>query len=291
MYENPANLQDVCIDYICDNIEALCEEQNEDTFSYFTDIKLTFKNKEIIFPTTLSDQLLYTLGNRKKLTDGTIFLFNANICNLKRVKIKGAPLSPHGMRVLKLHKIVELEASSLKNVPVNDLIGCLGEWTLSNLRSLDVNNGTFIKSGFCVIVSLSKLKNLQTLNVSHTQFNDSGLDIISQDLTLLENLDISGTAVSDLSALKRCKDRLKSLAMYNLRCSQSEHTVAVLSELCQLKHLDISEETSIQPSNFGITLHPQMFQVNLLLEKYPSFPNLLSLDISGKNDINLNILR
>jgi Zyg-11 family protein len=52
-------------------------------------------------------------------------------------------LTTRGLRVLKGHKISNLEATGMK-VTVNDLIGCLGEWTLQNLRSLNVARSTFM---------------------------------------------------------------------------------------------------------------------------------------------------
>jgi len=52
-------------------------------------------------------------------------------------------LSIQGLRVLKGHKISNLEVSRMV-VTVNDLISCLGEWTLQNLRSLNVAHSTFV---------------------------------------------------------------------------------------------------------------------------------------------------
>lgn len=38
---------------------------------------------------------------------------------------------------------MDLEINGLK-VTVNDLIGCLGDWSLQNLRSLSVAKGSFM---------------------------------------------------------------------------------------------------------------------------------------------------
>jgi Zyg-11 family protein len=67
------------------------------------------------------------------------------------------------------------------------------------------------------MIALSKLKSLQTLDVSGTEFNRHALDIVVEDLPRLENLDISSTRVDDISPLRKCKNRLKHLAMYNLK--------------------------------------------------------------------------
>lgn len=56
---------------------------------------------------------------------------------------KAGKLTTKGLRMLKGHKIRSLEAIGL-TVSVNDLIGCLGEWTLQNLRSLNVARSTFM---------------------------------------------------------------------------------------------------------------------------------------------------
>lgn len=66
-------------------------------------------------------------------------------------------------------------------------------------------------------MALSKLRALQSLDVSNTNFNRHGLEIVTEDLPLLESLDISNTRVDDISSLKKCRHRLKSLAMYNVK--------------------------------------------------------------------------
>ena len=70
------------------------------------------------------------------------------ICNIDRhVQLRNArDLTTRGLRVLKGHKISDLEATGMK-ITVNDLIGCLGEWTLQNLRSLNVTGSTFMDDG------------------------------------------------------------------------------------------------------------------------------------------------
>lgn len=93
---------------------------------------------------------------------------------------------------------------------VNDLIACLGEWTMDNLRSLNVAESTFISAcarrefphNMPVIISLSKLRNLRVLNVSFTEFDTHSLEIVSQDLPHLCVLDISQTKVNDVSSLR-----------------------------------------------------------------------------------------
>jgi len=92
----------------------------------------------------------------------------------------------------------------LTQATVNDLLGCVGEWTLQNLRSLNVSRGTFLdQSKYCVVVSLAKLKGLRSLDVSYTEFNKHGLEVVTNDLPNLEALDISATRVDDITPLRR----------------------------------------------------------------------------------------
>jgi Zyg-11 family protein len=215
MYDTPISLQECCMDFICENLEALCDviQNTENKLN-----KLQFKDAEACFHSGLSEQFLTTLCEKGKLNDETLALFDSTVTSLRRVSIHDAPLTLKGLRTLKTHRISELEITGLKQVTVNDVIGCLGEWTLSNLKILNVSNNTFLNnSKFCVVVALSKLRSLHTLNVSCTEFNKHGLDIITEDLPCLENLDISCTPISDISALRKCKERLKSLSLYNLQ--------------------------------------------------------------------------
>jgi len=70
------------------------------------------------------------------------------ICNglssFRHVRLKDAStLSAKGLSVLKQHKVVDLIVNGLK-ITVNDLINCLGDWSIQNLRSLSVAKGSFM---------------------------------------------------------------------------------------------------------------------------------------------------
>ena len=250
---------------------------------------MVFKDSDVCFHTDLSEQLLTTLCEKGKLNDETIALFDSENTALRRVSIHDSQLSLKGLRVLKTHRISELEITGLKGVTVNDVIGCLGEWTLSHLRMLNVSNNTFLNNAkFCVVVALSKLRSLHSLNVSYTEFNKHGLEIIAEDLPCLASLDISSTPISDISPLRKCKDRLKSLSMYRLLLPSSEEAVSVLSELPHLRHLDISGDALGQSF---ISVHPAQFQISAFLERKSANPNLRALDISGREEVPKDLLR
>lgn len=183
------------------------------------DPKLKFIDENKFFHTELSEQLLIKLCEKNKMDDLVLSLFSSECTRLKHVKLKNASsLSIRGLKTLKGHKILDLEVIGLTRATVTDLISCLGEWSLQNLRLLNVANSTFMDNKkFCVVVALSKLQNLQVLNVARTEFSNSSLELVVEDLPRLESLNMSCTNVNDISALRKIKNRLKYLAMAGLK--------------------------------------------------------------------------
>ena len=130
----------------------------------------------------------------------------------------------------------------------------------------------------CVFLALSKLRGLHTLNVSGTEFNKHGLEIVVEDLPYLESLDISCTRVDDITPLKKCKHRLKTLSMYNLKISGYGNLKSVLVELNELRNLDISDERDSYTFDM---FAPARSKITDLLKTVKCMPHLISLDISG----------
>ena len=172
--------------------------------------RLLFKDDQTFFHTELSEQLLHKLGQKKLLSDLVLTLFNSESTRLKNVRFRDASkLSVKGLKTLRGHRIQELEAAGLSKATVTDLISCLSEWSLENLRNLNVANSTFVDSNkFCVVVALAKLRNLHALNVSRTEFNRTSLELVVEDLPRLETLNISGTQVLNYDIIfKRMRKR------------------------------------------------------------------------------------
>ncbi|XP_031826314.1 protein zyg-11 homolog B [Nomia melanderi] len=325
MFESPRSLREVCIDFICDNILNLCvlcpgsletptcsQQVKSSVSDSSTHIlgstaslprassdassssatRLSFKHPDVFIPDEISEQLLSNLCEKKTLSDLTITLFDSKSTRLRCVQLKDASaLSAKGLKVLKQHKVQELVVNGLK-ITVNDLISCLGDWSLQNLRSLSIAKGSFMDcSRYCVAVTLSKLKSLNSLNVSGTEFNKHGLEIVVDDLPLLENLDISCTKVNDITPLKKCKNRLKTLYMYNLKIKESANLISVLLELNELRNLDISDEKDMHSVISVLPAHPAKPKVTDFLKTTHCMPHLINLDLSGKSDIDLKDLK
>lgn len=259
-------------------------------------LTLTFKKGHIYLHTSLSEQLLSIIGEKGKLSDQTLSIFNNSNTRLEKAVLHHATnLSRKGLKALKHHHIVDLEATELK-VTVSDLISSLSEWTIENLRSLSVSECTFLDSSkIAVMVSLSKLKNLRTLNVSYTEFNNHGLEIIVEDLRHLECLDLSETRVSEISPLRKCRGRLRALVMHNLKISDA--AIPVILGLPRLRHLDVSRNSNVS-SRFQQQVHvlldhitpPMSLSINELLQEQGALSELDHLDISGCERIDIDAL-
>lgn len=103
MYDSPGSLQDVCVDFICENIDTLYDSSTLDPPNSFepspedknyedprqnpkllTDgIRLIFNDSEVFLHTEIAEQLLTALCNKKKLNDSTMALFNVNNSRLR----------------------------------------------------------------------------------------------------------------------------------------------------------------------------------------------------------------
>jgi len=163
---------------------------------------------------------------------------------------------------------------------------------------LSVQRCTFVDgSKHAVMVALSKLKGLTTLDVSFTEFNRTALEMVADDLPLLQDLDISGTCVDDVNALRRLRRRLRSLTMYSLRLVNEESLAEVLNQLTELQHLDISVESKDANGSDGATNFfdlingsnlPKM-DVDAFITKC-DLPNLTSLDLSGRQNLSKDAL-
>jgi len=290
LFHNPLPLQEASVDYICENLDKVCTSVITEPGG---DPKLKFIDENKFFHTELSEQLIIKLCEKNKMDDLVLSLFSSECTRLKHVKLKNASsLSIRGLKTLKGHKILDLEVIGLTRATVTDLISCLGEWSLQNLRLLNVANSTFMDNKkFCVVVALSKLQNLQVLNVARTEFSNSSLELVVEDLPRLESLNMSCTNVNDISALRKIKNRLKYLAMAGLKfpLASSDKVVDVVTSLRELVYLDVSEDSDDRAPG-DLVVAGDRFRVKILLLKHKNWPNLRYFDISGKEEIEVEVM-
>lgn len=77
MFANPGTLKDLCIDYVCDNIEKLyTETQNGATDPQPSEPEYTFFDSNVYLPMDVSEILLTKLSVCNKLNDKLLSLFS-----------------------------------------------------------------------------------------------------------------------------------------------------------------------------------------------------------------------
>jgi len=77
MYANPETLKDLCIDYVCDNIEKLyMAEQISETDLQPSEPEYMFIERNVYLPMEVSEMLLTQLSVRNKLNDEILSLFS-----------------------------------------------------------------------------------------------------------------------------------------------------------------------------------------------------------------------
>ncbi|KAF5284005.1 hypothetical protein FQR65_LT13639 [Abscondita terminalis] len=281
MYDTPITLKEICLEIICDNLLTVFELYYEKKDDSILHNKFRFKDPELFLFNEISESLISKLGDKNLLCDSTLNLFAEKNTRLRNVKIKNAnvKVTYDGLKVLRQHKIVAFECEGLNTVCVDKILDCLGTWSKCNMTSLNISRCTFKdSSNHCLMVGLTQLKNLRSLDVSYTEFNQHMLKLICEDLNFLEKLDISGTIVHNLDPLLKYSEQLTSLGVSDFVLETPSSSVC-FSIVCLkgLRHLDVS--TTIQ--NFATW---EESGVNHILEQYDMLPNLVSLELSGWRD-------
>ncbi|KAF7468044.1 Hypothetical predicted protein [Marmota monax] len=193
--------------------------------------------------------------------------------NLKMVNIQKAKISAAAfIKAFCHHKLVEVDATAVhSDLPIPDILSalCSNSWIQQNLRCLLLDSTSIPQDS--KRLSFGQLTGLCILSVFNVCFHTEDLANVSQ-LPNLENLDISNTLVTNISALLNCKDRLKFLTMHYLKCltMTKPQILGVIRELQYLRHLDISNHRQLKSD---LAFH--------LLQQEDILPNVVSLDISG----------
>ena len=186
--ESPDTLQNLCLRYIARDIVPASSDISRDAVVLRNSFQIP--NGTFIH-SAIADLLILQMSACGTLCNESLQLFQSSTACLRNAVIRRSPVTAAGLRVLRSHKLVTLvvEPNDPKQLTIADIMCCLNEWTVTNLRSLGVSGVTFGQSGGPpVIVSLCALRNLHSLDVSRTDFTDNMLKIIVDDLPLLESL-------------------------------------------------------------------------------------------------------
>ncbi|XP_075388961.1 protein zyg-11 homolog A [Tenrec ecaudatus] len=262
---SPYSLVTLCLNTLVANLEKVCSKRPDGTLCL---------PEHWRFPQELADRFLGILAGEGKLTDRTASIFQGDQMRLKLANIQKAELSPAAfLKAFCHHKLIELDATAVHtDLPIQDIISglCSNIWIQKNLQCLLLDS-TGIPDESRKLC-FGQLTGLRVLSVFSVCFRNEDLASVSR-LPRLESLDISNTLVTNISALRACKDQLSSLTMHHLAMTKS-NVLAVLRELRCLRHLDISQHSQL---NSDLAFH--------LLQQKDILPNLVSLDVSGSSRI------
>ncbi|KAM5217816.1 LOW QUALITY PROTEIN: protein zyg-11 homolog A-like, partial [Ctenodactylus gundi] len=265
---SPYSLVNICLSVLIANLEKLCAESPDGTLC---------PPKHWSFPQRVADQLLEMMAQQGKLTDKTAGIFQSTQINLKLLNIQKAKISAAAfIKAFCYHKLIEVDVTAVHfDLSAPEIIHglCSSSWIKQNLRCLLLDSANVPQTSR--YLSFDQFTALHTLSV-FSVFSFSSEDLASAcQLRRLENLDISNTRVTDISALLVCKDRLKSLKMHYLKyLTMTKPQVVAIIELKCLLHLDISDHRQV---GSDLAFH--------LLQESDILPNIVSLDISGSSYI------
>lgn len=215
---------------------------------------------------------------------------DATLLRLRRATIRRCSVSREAfLLALCPHRLQELDASwvlgGLSGADVVSALAssdqCRSSLNILSLSGLLLDWGSLGKT---TGVGFGSLQGLRKLNLSDTDLSDAGLQDVSS-LGRLESLDISCSAVTQLTPLLGCRDTLRSLVAHRLRRLDMPPSklLDVLSQLRALRHLDFSDDHSAVGDSDGRDASETVQQ---LLGAGPDLlPSLVSLDISGRKRV------
>lgn len=225
------------------------------------------------------------------LNDTSVGIFrDATLLRLRRATICRCSVS-HESFLLALcpHRLQELDASWVSG----GLTGAAVVSALASSEQCQSSLNTLSLSGLLLDwgslgettgVGIGALQGLRKLNLSDTDLSDAALQDVSS-LGRLESLDISCSAVTQLTPLLGCRDTLRSLVAHRLRRLDMPPAklLDVFRQLSSLRHLDFSDDHSAAGDSDGKDANETVRQ---LLEAGPDLlPSLVSLDISGRRRV------
>ena len=265
---SPQSLEQLCLDFICYNIEDMCYEVLED------ERKLVFKYP-VFLHELLAEGLLRKLSQSNKLNSRVLTLFlDCRTCRLKRMCIRNADIPETSLRKLMVqHKASELDLCG-SNLTFSELfMNCIDSCLLSlqriNVSSCSVRNNL----DFSVLCTL---KSLRKLDVSKTSIQNANLQLIAESLPRLEHINVSETDISDPLCFGNLKTLLKTLLAYDAPVAWNDPVE--FAGFASLQKLDISRN----PGNkSGYDWPSDGEKVEELLQAWGSLPSLTYLDVSG----------
>ncbi|XP_031551354.1 protein zyg-11 homolog B-like isoform X2 [Actinia tenebrosa] len=266
---SPLTLEDICLDFICKNIENLTFEVQEPVGNFN---KLAFK-VPVFLHERLAEAIVRQLASTNRLTLKVLTLFlDKTTCRLKRACIQDSNIREIGLRLLLMHHtITDLDLRRTEiTFSLNVISSLEGYECTSFLKRLNISSA---KNGL-ESSAVCSFKNLIFLDISKNSITDADLKVICDSLKKLEELNISCNPICEVESFGTARQRLKSLKAYN--CPVAWNNPIDFAQFKNLRHLDISRKPTrhMLPGDDAEKLE-------MLLSQRDALKDLEVLDISG----------
>ena len=165
---SPASLEEICLSFICANIEDLNHEDVNDV----QDIcEVSFQKLSFISPIFLHEQLaeniVKCLSCNGKLTNRTASLFiNPRTCRIRKFYLRKCQVDGTMLKLLfSKHRVVRLDLNGAKMLSSSLLFELLNGMALT-VRELNLSHTSFVLD-FSVVWPLKHLTHLDVSNTSY----------------------------------------------------------------------------------------------------------------------------
>ena len=269
---SPASLEEICLSFICTNIDELCYESEENVGdSGFPYAKLRFISP-IFLHEQLAESIMKTLSCNRKLTTRTASLFsNPNTCRIRKFDLRETEIAVKVIiHLLTQHRVLKLDLHGTTLSP--SVLDKLLNLVSPSLKELNVSCTAYLLD-FSTIRPLSRLTHL---DISETGITDHELLLASQHLNCLEFINISHTEISATTSFSNLRNQLKTLLAFDAPVAWKNPVE--FREFRTLQMLDISRNPD-NMSGYDWPVHAEKLED--MLGDQNTMPDLVYLDVSG----------
>lgn len=275
---SPSSLEELCLNFICANLEALCYGNTTDICGFSFE-SLSFKSA-LVLHEQLAENVIELLSYSGKLTTRTASLFiDPKTCRIRKFYLRKCQVDSRVLKLLfSVHRIAKLDLSGATVMSSSLLLELLNEMS-STVRELNLSNTLFNILDFSTVQSL---KCLTHLDISNTPVDDRAMFTASQHLNCLQCVNISGTEIKETASFGNLRGQLRVLLAYNTPLSQRNSIE--FTTFRSLQKLDISRDPTIMMS-YQLSWPSDSMNLQYMFTDQEMMPALVYLDVSGFCDV------
>ncbi|VDN97407.1 unnamed protein product [Rodentolepis nana] len=266
------SLKELCAESIAKNLTAVATHCSDCAVAK---LRWRFPHSGYRIASPGADMIMKKLADLRILTSERLALFSKDQVNLHCITLRDSLEWASVSSILRDFTLFDVTARNSTCVRMEDIAWHFNESTIENLHTLKLVNMGIGESKYPMIAALAQLQNLRHLDISQSSFDNDCLYNLTRALTRLQYLDISETAVTDITFLVELRENLTSLKMHGLKINERSLCEAALSTILELKELrvlDISRTLQRPYHRFPA--------VGQLIEP-GRFPHLEYFDMSG----------